>query len=549
MNRTLPAALVAAAAWCLTPGPAPSASAAQPGYRDLRRELEAYEPPALYRPQPGAPAASGAPAAPSPSEAEFQGEVARLRELRRSWEQTLDGAGTEPVFCAPEAARLAELRPAATDALAAERALADGFTLETLEALTWLRSPSVQAKEREVRAALEGYSQVENLDTILRRYTAFTASLMAGVGSAERPDAPAVQFPFPGVLALKGEIVTQDAQAAREEWEAARRDAVTSARKTYWELLYVRNAKEITARMVDLLDNLKGAASARYAAGETSFQDVIRIGIEREKAREELKTLAEEQKNMEAEVREALSLPPTVAVGAPAPREPSRESPKPDDLYAVAQEKRQELRAMRAMIGRMERMLEMAETMIYPGFSLGLSLYERDEVSRVGGGGAMEDGAGQGGRSAAGPTDGAGAAGGSFPTATTASMGAGLPKMPWYGKDDAYLRETRQRIAALKKDLEMTEASTALGVRQAWFRLDKALREEALFGDRIVSLSQAALEASTRGYSAGRVMFSDLIESYTGWLEASLGLERARADAGVGRAELEAAVGTTELGR
>jgi outer membrane protein TolC len=124
-------------------------------------------------------------------------------------------------------------------------------------------------------------------------------------------------------------------------------------------------------------------------------------------------------------------------------------------------------------------------------------------------------------------------------------MGVGLPKMPWFGKDDAYLREIRQRIGALKKDLEMTEASTALGVRQAWFRLDKALREEALFGDRVVNLSQAALEASTRGYTAGKVMFSDLIESYTGWLEANLALERARADAGIARAELEATVGTT----
>jgi outer membrane protein TolC len=183
---------------------------------------------------------------------------------------------------------------------------------------------------------------------------------------------------------------------------------------------------------------------------------------------------------------------------------------------------------MRAMIGKMERMLEMSESMIYPGMSLGLSTFERKEVSRVGAGSAM------GGEAE------------SFPTTTSAGMGEGLPKMPWYGKDDAYMAEIRQRIEALKKDLEMTEAATLLSVHQSWFALDKARREASLYGERVVTLSQTALEAATQGYSAGKVMFSDLIESYTGWLNANLSAERARADMGVARAELEAAVGTAK---
>jgi len=177
---------------------------------------------------------------------------------------------------------------------------------------------------------------------------------------------------------------------------------------------------------------------------------------------------------------------------------------------------------MRAMIGKMERMIEMAETMIYPPFTLGFSSYERDEVSRVGSAETMKD---------------------SFSLTTTASMGEGLPKMPWYGANDAYLRETRQRLEALKKDLQMTEASTLLGVREAWFRLDRAQREESLYAERVVILSQAALEAAAAGYSAGKVSFSDVNESYAGWLNANLSLERSRADLGIGRAELEEAVG------
>ncbi len=93
-----------------------------------------------------------------------------------------------------------------------------------------------------------------------------------------------------------------------------------------------------------------------------------------------------------------------------------------------------------------------------------------------------------------------------FAMATTASTGAGLPKMPWYGSNDAYLRETRQKLAALREDLKRMEDETVFRVREAWFRLDQARREEALYAGRVVGLSQAALDVSTRGYETGKVL-------------------------------------------
>jgi cobalt-zinc-cadmium efflux system outer membrane protein len=504
----------------------PVAVEAASGYRTLVDELDAYRPPALYvehlreRPAPELPS--------PPTDSAFQAQLTRLLKEQQNWEEVLRAPRAEAVFLVPDPDRIERLKAAAADAGAAQKALSDGFLLEDLEALALLRSPPVQAKEAEFRAALESYGQVANLDEILRQYSAFTASLMTGVGPMQDSEAVALKFPFPGVLALKGEVATQESKAAWETLEAARRGAVTAARKAYWELVYIRRGRELTSQMLDLLDHLKAAASARYEAGQTNFQDVIKVGIERERAKEELATLGEEQRNAEAVLRALLNLPPEAPVGAPAPRDPRGSLPRLHSLYPVALERRQELRAMRAEIGKMERMLEMAETMVYPGFSLNLSLYERDEISRVGTPGGM-----------AGTPE-------SFPTSTTASTGAGLPKMPWYGANDAYLRETRKRLDALRKSLQGEEAATALGVREAWFRLDKARREENLYGDRIVILAEAALEASTRGYSAGTVAFSDVIGSYTGWFEANLARERSRSDLGVARAELQEALGTSQ---
>jgi outer membrane protein TolC len=117
--------------------------------------------------------------------------------------------------------------------------------------------------------------------------------------------------------------------------------------------------------------------------------------------------------------------------------------------------------------------------------------------------------------------------------------------MPWYGVQDAYLRETRQKLKALREDLKQAEAATADRVRSSWFELDRAKREMFLFKDKVVNLSKSALDVTTRGYESGNVLFADVIASYTLWLDANLSLANQQRNFGVAWAELEQTVGTT----
>jgi outer membrane protein TolC len=187
----------------------------------------------------------------------------------------------------------------------------------------------------------------------------------------------------------------------------------------------------------------------------------------------------------------------------------------------MAREHRQELRRMRAQVGKMERMIEMAETMIQPPFTLNLSLTQAGAVTTTGPAATRD----------------------AFPTSTTAAVGAGLPKAPWYGSNDAYLKETRLSLAAMKQELIRAEAATDRRVREAWFALDQARREADLYGRTVVSLSRSALDVSTKGYEAGTVSFADVIASHTLWLKAHLTYQRKLADLGVAMAELERTVG------
>ena len=489
-------------------------------YQELKGEVDSYAPPPDYLGLAGGPAGTAAPPPPVAAADDFAVTAARLADLAEKWKQTLGRPEAGTSFIVPDDGLLRSLAGAAGDPGQAEQALGDGFSLRTLETLTLLRNPAIRTKEAEARAGLEVFGQAEQIDAVLRRYRSLIATSMAGGGMGTQPD-----FPFPAILALKGRIVDEEVRAARERLEAARRDAITAARTTYWELIFVGQAAEITSRMIDLLENLDRSVASRYESGKTSFQDLVRIRIEREKAREELRTLAEERANRAADIRGLLALPPRIAVGTPAFREDWAALPAQEKLETLALARRQEVRAADAMVGRMELMLEMVETMTFPGFDLGLTPAPRGVIAPSGGAPAMGEAAGN----------------------TAATTAAQAPSRPFLAADAAYVGEIRQRIAALKSEREAVRAETLVGVRTAWFAADRARREESLYAAKVLGLSKSALESSLQGYAAGSVGFSDLLESYTGWLEANLARQRARVDIGIGRAGLEAAVGVANL--
>lgn len=495
------------------------------GYSDMKAAIKEYEPPSYVRRQANPPeAAPERVPEPAPDLEAFEAARRSLETMKEQWADIIETPeDTDIAFIHPDPDLMARLRSTADNPNAAVEELKETFSLETLEALTLLRNPGIESARKDVRATLESFSQVTNLDEILRQYSVFTEGLMTGVGPIRGAEPVRSRFPFPGVMALKGQAVDQAVRAAVEELEIARRDAVTDIRKAYWNLVYLRKAREITAETLDLFRNLESVADTRYRAGNTSFQDVIKIGIQTSILQEELTTLAERQRNLEIGLLEILELPPESEVGRPADRTPAKTLPALDRLYELARERRQELRRMRAMIGRSERMIEMAETMVLPPFTLEFSYYEDTPMQQVGSAATQP----------------------SFPTNTEASRGSGLPKSPWYGRNDAWLRQTRQNLAGLRANLRKAEAATDNRVRMTWFSLDKALRETALYRNTVVDMSRSALDVSTRGYESGTVTFADVIGSYTTWLEVRTSLARKQSDIGAARAELEQVVGTT----
>ncbi len=484
------------------------------GYRELIREFDAYAPPPAM---PAQKTLSGAGSADVAID-DFEAAKAAIEEARKRWaDLSMQNEPFVTTGAVPPTVIDASSHDTRTLAL-----LRRPFSLATVEMLILLRNPAVAGATARLEAALEGFSQVTQLDEILRQYAAFTEGVMSGVGPmAGMDNAIQMKFPFPGVTALKGQVAEKNAAAAKESLAIVRRDALTKGRKAYWNLLYIHRAVQITRTTLDRLNHLESVATTRYGAGSTSYQDVVKIRIGREKLVEQLATLKQQRINLESELLSLMNLPPGHSLGWTETTAPAVSRPPLDDLIPMALEHRQELKRMRAMLGKMERMVEMAETMIQPSFATNASLYSDEAIVQVGGSGMK-------------PT---------FASGVSPARGKGLPKNAWFGTRDAFLRETRLKRDALQAELADAEARTRLMVRMAWFELDRALRERSLYRDRLTGLSQTSLDVSTRGYESGRVSFADVIASYTGWLEVGLASQRRNSDVGIAVAELQRRVG------
>ncbi|MBV5267389.1 MAG: TolC family protein, partial [Burkholderiaceae bacterium] len=459
----------------------------------------------------------------SRADVDFRNQKAWLDDMSRLWEAALNAPGADTRFFSPAPGQLSGLEPAARDTAAAARALSSGFTLETLEILALLRNSGVISAEKTFRSKLQSYTQISNLDEMLRQYSAFTQAAMTGIGDMADKESPAMKFPFPGVMALKGEIVNQEVKIAREELETVRKTVVTDSRRVFWNLTYNRRTQEITGATLELLDQLELSARKRYEVGKETLQDVVRVQIQQGKLREELNTLKEEQKSLQTNIRKIADLTPGSDIGFPAIREPRRELPAIDRVSDLAMEQNQELRTIRARIGGMERMIEMAETEIYPSFTQNLSLFENKAVVQVG---TINPEA-------------------PFADVAKYYMGEGLPKNPWFGLGDAYLWETREKLKALRNELKNAENGMRFRVREGWFKLDLAIREERLYTKNIRELSRLSAEVTSLRYEAGVAQMRDVIEFYMTWFEACLTSERKKSEIGIARADLDEIVGTS----
>lgn len=410
-------------------------------------------------------------------------------------------------FSVPEMKTYRELT---TETEKAEARLAETVNLNLLLAFGYEWSPVIKAARKKLRATLEQYPQAVYLDNVLRQYNAFTKQLDTKIGQPRHKEMAAMKFPFPDMLALKGQIVTEDVQIAQKEIDIALRDLVTDIRLAYYNFLYLNEAIEINRENQELLRQMIQIAQAKFRAGIGKYHSVIMAQVEFSKLSDSIITLEERRETVKARINTLLNRPADAPLGKPKPLAHEEITQPLGELYPLALKSRQEIQKQKLVISKMNLIIQLATRMAHPDATLGASYFEN--------------------RMKLSPT---------FSTQRTLSPEHSAS----FGRRDAYIREVEIKTDAKQQKLIELENMTRFSVKKHHFGLETANRSIVLYRTTLLPQARSALEAANTAYQAAQVDFISFLDAQRTLLKFRLEEQRALRDHRQHLAQLEQAVG------
>jgi outer membrane protein TolC len=372
------------------------------------------------------------------------------------------------------------------------------------------RNPSLRAARFAWRAALARFPQATALEDPVLGYGVAPRALDDGAHRVDLRQA----FPFPGKLRLRGEIALAEAEAAAQDFAAARLRLAAMASLLFDDYYLADRALEVNHHHRKLMGELRSVASARYEAGEISAQGALRAEfelVELERAGLGLETardLARAQLNGLLHRDPGLPLPPAPAsleVADSAPPELDRE-------LAAALAGRPELRAAEARVRAGEAAVAAARREFLPDFALTASydgLWETPELRPF--------------------------------------VGLELNVPLQLGRRRAALEEARAGLERARSERGGLEDEVRVAVAAGVSRVAEAQRSLALSRDRLLPAARDQLGAARSAFETGQESFATVLEAEEDLRDVELGEHVALAELDRALAELRSATGALPL--
>ncbi|MDD1632893.1 MAG: TolC family protein [Methylococcaceae bacterium] len=167
-------------------------------------------------------------------------------------------------------------------------------------------------------------------------------------------------FPYPGKLALKGEMATRDAEAMRAQAESMKLNTGLRVRELYYDLFLAYTNIDLLTDLAALFSRVEDAAVARYAAGMAPQQEVLMAQTEKYMLLEREEMERQKIRSTEAMLNAALGRDTNTALGRPEkpPDTPYRYGL--DELITASYQKNPLIKFREKMVGSAEAKINMA---------------------------------------------------------------------------------------------------------------------------------------------------------------------------------------------
>lgn len=394
--------------------------------------------------------------------------------------------------------------------------------IEELIAAARDRNPSIAAARAAWKASIEDVRIHGALPDPQLALTWFPAPIETRLGPQEWTAMLSQQIPFPGKLIAKQDIAAMGAAMAQLKTDQIYREVVADVKASFYELAYIRKAREIAEKNLEILARFQAIAENAYAQDRTIFADVVKAQAQAGQIRYDLLLLEDLEETQITVLNGLLNREPRAPIGPLSGGMAFPALPSLDRLFQAAENSREIIAMARQAIRQAERENDLARYSSYPDLRLGITW----------------SGIGNPNLSAPPPDAGDDALGIQF--------GITLPL--WSGKNRGRFLKTQSLIQEKKTEKEKVINQTRTRIRTLVHKTRNAFRQAALYEKDLLPQALRALEVSETWFREGEGSFSDVLESQSAVYNFQLSLARARSDIGKTMAQLERLAGTPDSG-
>lgn len=378
-------------------------------------------------------------------------------------------------------------------------------------------NPELKAYKEMVRVYKERPSQSRSLDDPRLKFSILnlpTDTFRFNQEAMTQKQASLMQkFPFPGKLALRGNIAERELEIVRKEYEEKKNNIIMQVKVDYQNLHFIIKATEITEDNRGLLREFVKIARTKYAVGTGIQQDVLKAEVELSRMTDKLIILEQKRKTAEARLNTILDRPVQMPFAEIWQVKQNSFDLTYEYLRGIAEENRPVLYGLKHLIERYRFAARLAEKEYYPDFDVGVSYGQRDDSSTV-----------------------------ERADFFSASVTLNIPL--WYKtKESRKVAEEKANIWRAQEQYNSMKNEVYFQIKDIMAEIEKYNEEIELFKTGLIPQSRASLESAISGYEVNKVDFLTLVNNQITLFNYEIDYYRAITSHENKLAELEAAVG------
>jgi len=187
-------------------------------------------------------------------------------------------------------------------------------------------------------------------------------------------------FPYPGKLALKGEMATRDAESLKAMADATKLATEVRVKELYHDLLLAYTNIDLLTDQTALFSRMEDAALARYAAGMAPQQEVLMAQTEKYMLLEREEMEKQKIQSLKAMLNASVGRDALSPLGRPEKLQNTINNYRLDELIKMSYDRYPMIKSREKMANAAEAKVQMAKKEYYPDVTVGASYFARSSL-------------------------------------------------------------------------------------------------------------------------------------------------------------------------